>query len=125
MHGLASAGDSAVPALIQALENAEGALPGRTAQAAEALGEAVRTPSLDAVAALSRAMVRLRETATMAESGGGIGVQNAVAFCVDALKFGGQRLAAGVEAEAGVASATLRALVGVDRKYTRNPPVFL
>lgn len=111
-----------VPALIQALGNAAGGLAGRTAQAAEALGEAARTPSLAVVAALAGAMEQLRaryHTVVMPdETAGNMGensadypvLTQAVAFCTDSLKHVAQRLHAQLLVD-GCEDAGTRAIV--------------
>jgi hypothetical protein len=98
VHGLGAAGDHAVGALVEALQAADGRA-GRTAQAAEALGEACRTPSIRVVEALAQAMSLVRGASASAAGRLRADTQHrpalptqAVAFCVDALKHLAQRL---------------------------------
>ena len=113
VSGLGASGDAAVPGLLRALAAAD--RPQAAAQAAEALGEACRTPTLGAAAGLADAMEQLRsmflevpdeqlrDRAVLAPGHGSSGTSavatQAVAFCTDALKYMAQRLHAQLLAE--------------------------
>lgn len=88
IYGLQAAGDIAVPGLLRALGAAD--RPQAIAQAAEALGEACRKPTLQVAKALADAMARLRSDEKFADYSQ-IVMRDALAFCIDALKYVAQR----------------------------------
>lgn len=88
IYGLQAAGDTAVPGLLRALCVAD--RPAAVAQAAEALGEACRTPTLAVAEGLADAMTQLRSDENFAKCSPRV-VQDALAYCIDALKYAAQR----------------------------------
>lgn len=101
IYGLQAAGDAAVPGLLRALGTAD--RPQAVAQAAEALGEACRTPTVAVAEGLADAMAQLRSDESFAECSPRV-VQDALAFCTDALKHVGQRVYGLIERSAESAS---------------------
>lgn len=118
IYGLQAAGDTAVPGLLRALRAAD--RPQAVAQAAEALGEACRTPTLAVVEGLADAMAQLRSDENFAEYSPRV-VQDALAYCTDALKYVAQRACGEIERSVecdsdstltNIANAILAALKG-------------